>query len=167
MFSLRIHLLLIRFRFSLAIFVPCLLLARSLRSQTQYNPGTRRTPKGLINPTKQRLETDWKAVEFISCGSLVNACWTGERDGQPWGRIARVRKLVSIAAQRFQSSKVFPTANLTSNNARFPCDLSHDYACIHKVNLWTLKNECKRRIHNQDSVWYNNKFLPRDKSGDL
>ncbi|MGN0478670.1 MAG: hypothetical protein ACI4GO_04500, partial [Hominenteromicrobium sp.] len=40
-----------------AIFVPCLLLARSLRSQAQHNPGTRRTPKGLINPAKQRPKT--------------------------------------------------------------------------------------------------------------
>ena len=114
MFSLRIHLLLIRFRFSLAIFVPCLLLARSLRSQAQHNPGTLRTPKTSINPAKQRPKTDWKAVEFISWRSLVNACWTEELFSLPSDRTLESGKLETAAAQWVAGLGINLTSNLTA-----------------------------------------------------
>ena len=90
MYSLRIHLLLIRPLFSLAIFAPCALLARCLRSQAHHFTGTLTASKSSINPAKQRPETYWKAVDFISCRSLIIACWTEEPDGRPSSRIESV-----------------------------------------------------------------------------
>ena len=57
MYSLRIHLLPIRSLLSLAIFAPCALLARYLRSQAQHFTGTLTASKPSINPAKQRPET--------------------------------------------------------------------------------------------------------------
>jgi hypothetical protein len=44
---------------------------------------------------------------------------TGVRDGLLSDRTARAHKLVSIAPQRFQDLKMFPTANLTSDGKKY------------------------------------------------